>query len=504
MTDQDGLMVAPEDTLELLWERVRQRGDLPGFAKVVSAIVTAMQGDDDREFSMTKTVLSDPTLTQRVLRLANSAMYSAFGQGINTVSKAVIVLGTETIGHLALGLKLIDGLSAASESAANTRNEMEKAVLAGQIARQVASSSPRRDTEEVVVCSMLHSLGRLMVSFYLPEQWALVQARIVENGEDEEDAARTVLGLGLDEIGRSIGRRWGFPTQLIDSLKHMPPRADRNIDEPLDHAEWLAAISTMSTSCADVLCEAGGSADAIDGVLEKIADNYAEMLGLDTATVFSAVELAPQLAKEDTLKKASQAVAAAEVSAPAPLGKPPEALNILARGIADMRNQGHSASSGHLLTMALETVYQGLGLSRAIAFLRNHDEGKYTARMCFGERTEELLPRLVFTDAYEPDVFHAALANDKMIFVEDAQMPDFLSKLPRWWRNALPTSRSFVVLPLMVNFHPIGFIYGDWDAKLSETIMADEVVLLDQLRALIVEAIEYRSRLAPNWARTMR
>ena len=157
MTNQISPAINPERTLDLLWTRVRQRGDLPGFSKVVTAIVGAMQGDDDREFNMTRTVLSDPTLTQRVLRLANSAMYSAFGQSINTVSKAVIVLGTETIGHLALGLKLIDGLSAASLGSSDTRSEMERAVMAGQIARQVASSTTRRDTEEVVVClSLIH------------------------------------------------------------------------------------------------------------------------------------------------------------------------------------------------------------------------------------------------------------------------------------------------------------------------------------------------------------
>ncbi|HCE09641.1 MAG TPA: GAF domain-containing protein, partial [Oxalobacteraceae bacterium] len=66
----------PEKTLELLWSRIRQRGDLPGFSKAVGAILGAMRGDDDREFNMTKTVLSDPALTQKVLRLANSAMYS--------------------------------------------------------------------------------------------------------------------------------------------------------------------------------------------------------------------------------------------------------------------------------------------------------------------------------------------------------------------------------------------------------------------------------------------
>jgi len=98
-------------TLSLLWERIRRQGDMPGFTKAINAILASMRGEDEREFSMTQTVLSDPVLTQKVLRLANSGMYSAFGQRINTVSKAVLVLGTEAIGHLALGLKLIEELS---------------------------------------------------------------------------------------------------------------------------------------------------------------------------------------------------------------------------------------------------------------------------------------------------------------------------------------------------------------------------------------------------------
>ena len=101
-----------DKTLDLLWERIRLRGDLPGFTKAISAVLDAMHGEEEREFNMTQTVMSDPGLTQKVLRLANSAMYSAFGQSVSTVSKAVMVLGTQTIGHLALGSKLIDELSA--------------------------------------------------------------------------------------------------------------------------------------------------------------------------------------------------------------------------------------------------------------------------------------------------------------------------------------------------------------------------------------------------------
>ena len=52
----------PQATLELLWSRVQERGDLPGFSKSVGAIVSAMRGDPDRDFNMTRTILSDDTL----------------------------------------------------------------------------------------------------------------------------------------------------------------------------------------------------------------------------------------------------------------------------------------------------------------------------------------------------------------------------------------------------------------------------------------------------------
>ena len=497
MNTHDSIALSPEKTLDLLLTRVRQRGDLPGFSKVVSAIVGAMHGEDDREFSMTRTVLSDPTLTQRVLRLANSAMYSAFGQGISTVSKAVIVLGTETIGHLALGLKLIDGLSAASLGTSETRNEMEKAVLAGKIARQVALLSARRDAEEMVVSSVLHSLGRLMVSFYLPEHWAQIQQEAEEKRLSNNDAAQGVLGLKLDEIGRLVGKRWGLPNGLVASLTDMPPRTD--IAEPLEHTEWLAAVSTMSTHCATVLCED----DAATADLADIASGYAGMLGLEADAVLIAVDAAQKNVEEETADE--NGAEAPEKQLLLPLGKPADSIDILQRGVADMCGEVMTSSTGQMMTVALETVYQGLGLSRAIAFLRHHEEGRYVARMCLGECTEELLPRLKFSDAYQPDVFHASLANDKMIYVEDARVRGFASKLPRWWQNELGTSHSFVILPLMLNFHPVGFIYGDWHPSLPvSNIAPGEVVLLDELRALVVKAIEQRCRKEPSWAATMR
>lgn len=493
--------LSAEKTLELLWSRVRSRGDLPGFSKVLNSIIGAMRGDNDSEFNMTKTVLSDPALTQRVLRLANSAMYSVFGMGINTVSKAVIVLGTESIGHLALGLKFIDGMTTTMSDAPGTRAELEKSVLAGHIGRQVASSANTRDVEEVVVCSMLHSLGRMMITFYLPETWAAIQARCVGSNRTEAEVARELLGMSLDEVGRAIAKQWGFPSSLVNSMVHVPPKQS---GEPIDHAEWLATVSTVSSRCADAICQSDG-ADTAE--LSRIIGGYTDMLGVDATQILAAVDAALQTVEDEAVIGRPIKLVGAEkkeTERMVAIGKPADAAQLLARGVVDMRDAVQNASTTQLLTMALETVFKGLGFSRAIAFVRSNERHLYAARMCFGEGTQDFLDKLSFPDAYQPDVFHAALANDKMIFVENAHAPAFASKLPRWWKGSLFDARSFMVLPLTINRNPVGFIYGDWDlASPPAKIEASEVAPLNELRSLLVGVVEQRRHQNPGFARSI-
>lgn len=479
-------------TLELLWKRVRERGDLPGFTKAIRAIRDAISGEEDNEFNLTKTILSDPGLTQKVLRLANSAMYSVFGQNINTVSKAVLVLGTESIGHLAMGSKLIDGLSRASPHSAHARPEMEKALLAGHIARQVTSFASARDVEEAVVCAMFHDLGRMMSMFYLQDYWERVRECCEEKNLDEEQAALDIFGVRLDALGVLIARRWGLPSSIVNSLTDLPPQ---NVIEPLNHADWLAAVSTMSSRCARIVCE-GSVTHPLSGIVES----YAPMLGMSASGMLAAVETARQSAEEDVPSPGTRKRREMEQSTTAPVGNQPvDSVQILIRGVADLRDVLDSASMSQLMTMALETVYQGLELSRAIFFLHNRNEAKYFARMGFGDQLPKLLPKLIFNEAYQPDVFHTALAHDQVVFVRDSRAPSFTSQLPRWWRETLSTAQEFVILPLTMNRCPLGFIYGDRDqARTVCGLDAAELLPLNELRALMTGVIAQRRQQLPG------
>jgi HD-like signal output (HDOD) protein len=284
MTPQVDRAQQAQATLALLWERVRKHGDMPGFTRAVNAVLASLRGESEHDFSMTRTVLSDPVLTQRVLRLANSGMYAAFGQRVDTVSKAVLVLGTDAIGHLALGLKLVEELGKTRPDSAQAHVEMEKAVLAGMVAREVAASRDMREPESAVVCAILHSLGRLMVTYYMPEHWQMLQQRAELIGPD--DAAPEVLGMSFEAIGRAAAEHWGLPQKLVAAIRTVPPGAPIG---QVGHEDWLAAVGTMSARCAESLWndDAAGAAQ-----VRELAAAYGPMLGIAPQRLLDAVEQA--------------------------------------------------------------------------------------------------------------------------------------------------------------------------------------------------------------------
>ena len=476
-----------ERTLNLLWERVRQQGDMPGFTKAIGAILGAMRGEEEPAFDMTQTVLSDPVLMQKVLRLANSGMYAAFGQSVSSVSKAVLVLGTDTIGHLALGLKLIEELSGASPEPGVAHVEMEKAVLAGMVAQQVAADADNAHAEEAVVCAILHALGRMMLTFYLDGHWQALQRHAGPGREAQ--AAPQVLGLSLEAIGRATAQQWGLPPNLISGMRHLAPP---ETGVPVGHADWIAGLATMSALCADALWQ-DDEAGAAEVLL--IAGRYAGMLGVSCDALAESIEKAKAVAVQDLSIAPLSRPAERRARTLASTRQRAAGKQILVQGVAGMRAALRSAGPSQMVAMALEAVHRGLDLSRAVAFVRSHKEHKYAAKMSRGGGVEPLLAQMTFDDRYEANVFHAALNSERVIFIENAKDPKFAAKLPQWWKDTLPDARSFVILPLSANGQPTGFIYGDWDDSFPPIQLSGaEFALLNDMRALFAQSVDLRAR----------
>ena len=207
------------DFFALLAKRMSEKGDFPALSKSVQHLDELMHDEDNNISDITSAILNDFTLTQKVIRLANSAMYSGMGGEITTITHAAVVLGMDAISHIALGIRFVDTLSASAPDSEAARVELAKAILAGDIARNVVTKLNMVNGEEAVVCTLMHHLGRLMLVFYFPEEWSRIQEITGGDHTRENDAALEIVGITIDEISQEIAKNWRLPKKISNKAK---------------------------------------------------------------------------------------------------------------------------------------------------------------------------------------------------------------------------------------------------------------------------------------------
>ncbi len=107
----------------------------------VARVVQMASSDDQGTHDLAYYVLSDVALTQRILRLANTAKYrTASGGTVTTISRAISLLGFDNVKTTALAMLLVDALSN-NVHASSVRIELETALCASLVGRDMARHS---------------------------------------------------------------------------------------------------------------------------------------------------------------------------------------------------------------------------------------------------------------------------------------------------------------------------------------------------------------------------
>src|SRR5260370_4423781 len=146
--------------LDKLWAQMSERGDFPMLSQSLRTTMAAVNNDDLDFTALVQVVLSDFALTQKVLRLANSAMYMAFGGNITTVTRALMVLGMDAVGHLVVGLKLVDHFHHSAPHCIDAKLELNRTMLSGSVARNLTDHGVVRAGEEAAVCTRRRPSGK--------------------------------------------------------------------------------------------------------------------------------------------------------------------------------------------------------------------------------------------------------------------------------------------------------------------------------------------------------
>lgn len=464
----------PESLPDRIMRRMGESGGFPALDHSVAMIVEALELGQEDTTPLVNAVLADVSLTQKVLRLANSAMYAPIGSSVSTVSHAVHVLGFEAVGHLALGVKLIGSMGQISANSNSAGRELAHSLVAGSVAGSVAGKSGARQAEMGVVCSLLHRLGRLLVTFYLPEEWSRIQ-QAVDAGQDEAEAARHEMGMNLQEVGIHVARQWRLPAKIVRTMYGEGAQVEEEGDS------WLLALTHFSDQSASLIT--AGREETSGQAMEALAASFSTPLGMPAEDLLQAAKAATDEATSEPLL-ASILVEDKGVAAKPGRAVPVAPLARLRVGVRDVRQAiDEQESALEIQRMVLEVAFTALDLGRAAVLMRNQATQAYQVTATLAARTPNRLVGFSMPAKAGADLAHVALARKVDIYIDNPRDPKIAPHFPDWIRAH--SLHPFFLLPMSAqDGSPLGLLYGQQqdDSKLSKEELGQLAALRDLLQ----------------------
>jgi len=517
-----------QSTLDFLLRRMRHKSDFPALSESVSAINKIANSETESINKLSNSILKDFALTNKLLRLVNSVYFRPAGGGsISTVSRAVIVLGFEAVRNIAITVLLFEHLQNKA-NANQLKEDFLRANLAGILAKDICATAQMRDLEQTFICSLFHSLGRLLAQFYFPEESDEIRRVVAQKNCGEEGAAVQVLGISFEDMGIAIARQWGFPPLIVGSMRKLPAGA---VKKPVSQEDRLRVLSGFANELCDVI--AGATPETRDREIRKALLRFADAVPLNSQEVQQTVQRAveevadfariihlnpqqtafgkqmQQFASGSSPDVVTEALTASDVMAATilleggPLGAGDESRDgaeqavdaqaILTAGIQDISNtliEGFKLND--ILRIILETMYRAMGFRRVVLCIRDAKSGTMQGRFGFGPEANEVAKAFRFPLTFSPDIFHAATSKGVDILISNINEAKIAERIPEWYRKAVP-ALSFVLFPLNIKGNPVALIYADRDDPGGITIPEKELSLLRTLRNQAILAIKQGS-----------
>lgn len=220
-------------------------------------------------------IVQDAALAAKVLRMANSAYYGGNGR-VTTVSRAITILGVNTIRTIVMSLTFHAMVHARQRKSRFNRQEYWRHSLATAIAAKVLARLKRSKwDEEAFLAGLLHDIGKLIADQFLPEETDVFISHCAEitsgSAEDILAIESRIFGTTHAELGAFAAEKWNLPAAIRAGIAyhHDPQQTTTDLFEP--------AALVHAANCLVHQAEIGVS---IPGIEYVIAPSVQEYLGI--------------------------------------------------------------------------------------------------------------------------------------------------------------------------------------------------------------------------------
>lgn len=193
--------------------------EVPTLPIVYQQLFSKMSNPNVSVPQLAEVVSRDQSLATRILKLVNSAFYG-FKKEINTISRAMVILGFRTVRNAALAISVFDYVSGAEEDSRFPVEDFWKhSLCAASVAKVVGQHTGVKQQEETFVSGLLHDIGKMIMLKYFAEDFKEVCSLAIDKGITWNEAEKELLNVDHTAVAKAVLRSWNFPPNLVEAIQ---------------------------------------------------------------------------------------------------------------------------------------------------------------------------------------------------------------------------------------------------------------------------------------------
>jgi len=211
---------------------VKHETELTSFPDIFFRIKEVLEDESASADRIAKVVSTDMSLSAKLIKLVNSPLYG-FSQTIDSISRAVALVGGKELSTLALGISAINYFKDIPPELIDMEAFWRHSITCGIFAKILAGTQTGLSPERFFIAGLLHDVGRLILFKKLP--YASTEAMLFarENSIPLPEAELSVMGFIHTDISKPLLAAWKFPEGLSSMINyHHNPMEFPNPLEP--------------------------------------------------------------------------------------------------------------------------------------------------------------------------------------------------------------------------------------------------------------------------------
>lgn len=252
--------------------------DIVSLPTVYTHIVELLNHPNSSSHQIAKVISKDASLTVRLLRLVNSPLYGFSGK-IDSVSRAVSLLGTNELSTLTLGITVVKQFQNVPSELLNMDSFWRHSIRCALFSKVLAGHLGEKEAETYFIGGLLHDIGRLVMLDRMAPQYSAAIAKARQDQLPMYRAEQDCLKTDHSIVGKLLAEKWRLSPALIRMIgSHHSPR--------LAHYSTEACIVHV----ADILAHACGDEVLLVNEVPELQIKAWEQTGLTEKLIVPTIQ----------------------------------------------------------------------------------------------------------------------------------------------------------------------------------------------------------------------